>query len=814
MKNNSFNCLFPTGIPERKVTEFNAKGYEKPVYGIRFTSDNPPYKGIPLGGLGTGCINLEVNGTLGQCSIFNSFIPRRGRLNLPFLGISVGKSTWQLSTLPIRGKYIGDVFRLDEGMSVDEVPLKPEKIHYWGHYPIADLEYEMDCPISVGLRAWSPFIPGDSISSNTPGAIFELNLRNKTEKPQNGKIVSSFPGPSPEEVNGNYNFTRRQVQGVFSGAVVTNEDGAGYALGMIWKDSNSIDLKGINSDSSIQIGGELGIDGGAWSYIGSRGALGFSNWSKDLPENVNQAGVSVRVDYSLKPGEEKVLRFVLAWHAPKWKAGGTPNAGGNSFYHKYAERFSGPREVAEYIANNHELLLKRILSWQQIIYTENNIPDYLKDYLINILYLLPETSFWAQSSPPIGDWCRKEDGLFCIDSCYTIYPIMGSISDSYNSEFSIALFFPDLIRSTIRAYKAYQFPSGAACWAFGGLSNRTPVCEITMPTPGYQATTNGVCLSAAVHRLWNTTGDDSVIREFYQMVKKNVEFTMDLNRGPDGVVSMPDRIVSAEFTLGERETEWFEMNPWHGITPHAGGLHLAQLNMALKMAEMMDDTEFAQKCTVWIKKGSDSIEDNMWEDDHYTGYWDKEKGLKSDFIFANIFDGEVFSILEDLPMLFREDRKKKMLETIKKINLEVDFITPVTYVNKNWEPIKSGVSKENNANPEYYEKYIYDEYMMLFYQTIYVLIQLVEEGDRELAMEITKKYHQKVICELGLPWSIPEHTEGKQCKPYYLDDGHHMMIWGLATQLLDGNIKNTCSPGGFAYRIKEASKDHRIRASE
>ena len=53
-----------------------------------------------------------------------------------------------------------------------------KEIHYWGHFPVADLEFETDAPVSVGLRAWAPFIPGDTITSNTPGAVFEVHLRN------------------------------------------------------------------------------------------------------------------------------------------------------------------------------------------------------------------------------------------------------------------------------------------------------------------------------------------------------------------------------------------------------------------------------------------------------------------------------------------------------------------------------------------------------------------------------------------------------------------------------------------------------------
>jgi uncharacterized protein (DUF608 family) len=45
-------------------------------------------------------------------------------------------------------------------------PANAQEIHYWGHYPIADLEYDTTSEVSVGLRAWTPFIPGDAPTSN------------------------------------------------------------------------------------------------------------------------------------------------------------------------------------------------------------------------------------------------------------------------------------------------------------------------------------------------------------------------------------------------------------------------------------------------------------------------------------------------------------------------------------------------------------------------------------------------------------------------------------------------------------------------
>ena len=71
--------LFPSDLPEREWTEFDADGYSAPVAGLIHRGSNPPSCGVPLGAIDTGCLDLDVAGVLGYCTIFNSLTPRRGR---------------------------------------------------------------------------------------------------------------------------------------------------------------------------------------------------------------------------------------------------------------------------------------------------------------------------------------------------------------------------------------------------------------------------------------------------------------------------------------------------------------------------------------------------------------------------------------------------------------------------------------------------------------------------------------------------------------------------------------------------------------
>src|SRR5437763_4302617 len=81
--------LVPPGLLHARFVQFEAAGYSRPVSGVIYRGDPRPTCGAPLGDLDTGCLDIEPNGMLGYCTIFNHLINPRLLLNLPFLGLSV-----------------------------------------------------------------------------------------------------------------------------------------------------------------------------------------------------------------------------------------------------------------------------------------------------------------------------------------------------------------------------------------------------------------------------------------------------------------------------------------------------------------------------------------------------------------------------------------------------------------------------------------------------------------------------------------------------------------------------------------------------
>src|ERR1700677_1640172 len=84
--------LFPfRTLGAMEWSQFNAAGFSSPVCGVIHRKSFQAECGVPLGTIDTGCIDLDTDGTFGYCSMFGSFVPPRGPLSQPFLGLSLGK---------------------------------------------------------------------------------------------------------------------------------------------------------------------------------------------------------------------------------------------------------------------------------------------------------------------------------------------------------------------------------------------------------------------------------------------------------------------------------------------------------------------------------------------------------------------------------------------------------------------------------------------------------------------------------------------------------------------------------------------------
>lgn len=764
--------LFPKDVSHSAWCEFKADGFREEVAGVVFSSTHTPCCGVPLGGISTGCLDIDTEGTLGFCTLFSRY-PRKPKLFQPFLGMSVEGETWLLASPrivaggPMQGcvEHGRDPYyperQNNPAFWTTTIP-EFEGVHsasevlYWGHYPVADFEYITSAPVTVGARCWSPFLPGNPALSNTPAAVFEVLLRNPGKDQKKGTLAFSFPAPLADARRPNYHqkeaftpppaiFSRKKLQGPLNGTQVSMGEFR-YALGVMGEEKTS------------HAGAALSQDPAAWSKI-----------ANELPEPAQmESGSSVSVDFDLQPGEEKRIRFLLAWWVPTWGETGT------KYYQMYTARYRDLEDVIARMLRDHENLLSRILAWQQVIYSESRYPLYVRDALVNCLSMITETGYWAQSKEPLGDWCHPE-GLFGMIECPRACPQIECIPCSWYGNMPIVYFFPELARTSLRGYKQYQRQSdGAAPFLFGAQDNLWQGVNNAWDN---QIMLNGVCYVDMVDRLWQRTQDPTILAEFWDSVKKSTALTATMGEDPFPVVGFPP---------GDAQTEWWEGWPWTGIATHAAGMHLSNLMIAERMAEAAGDQEFQKQVRTWFEQGSRDLESYCWEDGSYLLFHKPQSGEKSNKIMSNQLDAEWANAYHGLKGVFQSDRVTQVLDTIRKTCLN-EKVGAVSFA-----------AREGDQE--------LTTYGIFPPETLILGMTYLYNGQSETGMEMIQRCLENMVLRQGKGWDMCNQVRADTGEPTFGTDYYQMMIiWALPSAIDGQDIKAACAKGGLVDRVLTAA---------
>ncbi len=792
--------LFPPHLLHARWRTFEAVGYSHPVTGVIYRGEPRPTCGMPLGGLDTGCIDVEANGLWGYSTIFNHLVEPRALLNLPMLGLSCRgedgtHKTWVLvadtlakADTPRGSQSIVTFPPTDYTPQFSDMGLTgvalADSIDYWGHYPIVDLEFNTDAPVTVGMRAWSPFVPGHTPVSMTPGAVFELHVRNPASGRQRGTIAFNFPGFTPPGalLPADVTITRRPLTGALNGVLV-----ASSRQGDAWEMAYVLAaLDGV----PVQQGGALDADGAAWANCADRLP----------PATPDSSGAALTFAFDLAPGAEQTVRLVLAWHAPHWRAGGSPTHSTTpQFTHMAAKHYPAALHTAHFLAREHEVLLRRIIAWQEAIYSAPEVPGWLADALINNLHLIPECSIWGQAQAPLGDWCKAEDGLFGLNECPRGCPQIECIPCSFYGNIPLVYFFPEAALSTLRGYKAYQFPDGRPPWIFGGCTSIDPANRppygLSAPDVGYQTVLNGACYVVMVDRYWRTAGDDAVLAEFWASLKRCNDFSMNLRPtyGLAQVMAMPAPGTDGH---GLGDTEWFEAPEpgWKGYVTHAGGVRMAQVQIMRRMAAAMGDAAYAAQCDAWLAAGAQALEEHLWAGSYYLNFNEPESGQKSDLIFGYQLDGQWVTDWHGVDSAFPPERVATTLDTLRAVNCALSQSGAVNYANPDGTPAKVGGYGTFSYFPP--------ELFMLAMTFMY-------GGQRDFGLDLLRRCMENIICHWGYTWDMPNTVRGEADsgqRAFGADYYQNMMLWAVPAALLAQDLAGPTQNGGLIARIIEAGQ--------
>ena len=144
---------------------------------------------FPLGGIGSGCIGLAGNGRLIDWEIFNR--PNKGSINgFSHFAVKAERGGEVVDARVLHGDLTGPLSGNLRTTWLNSFGFGPARstlgglphfrtVEFEGTFPVATLSFaEPAFPGAVSLRAFNPFIPGNSDASSIPAACFELQIAN------------------------------------------------------------------------------------------------------------------------------------------------------------------------------------------------------------------------------------------------------------------------------------------------------------------------------------------------------------------------------------------------------------------------------------------------------------------------------------------------------------------------------------------------------------------------------------------------------------------------------------------------------------
>jgi non-lysosomal glucosylceramidase len=387
---------------------WNTIGKAQYLYQVEGGSKIAPPTGmrsaVPLGGLGSGSVELRADGSLRDWEIFNNSPAGAAPIQIDdaFFGL------W--------AKPHGQPSRALTLRTHPPATLPPiSQIDYAGAFPVSRLRFsDSQIPLTVELYGYSEFHPFDAERSCTPCALFSFNLQN----PALEAVEISLLFNLRNQIGGraidhpHLTFEKRGTQPT-SGTLAVKVAGERVSI-----------TRAVSSDLAA-----------LWNEFSAGGEFHDASSRDEAPEYGALAAKAV-----LLPGEWRTITFVLAWYLPHRPYKG--QVPGNN----YTNLYHNADDVAEKVASRLDSTQATISTWQQTMFN-NSLPDWLQDAMVNSVATMLKTGLWFQN----GSFRQWESF-----SCAGLNP--GHI-DFYRI-LPYAFFFPSLHKQLLLSHAESQNTEG------------------------------------------------------------------------------------------------------------------------------------------------------------------------------------------------------------------------------------------------------------------------------------------------------------------------------------------------------------------
>ena len=669
-------------------------------YIVRYASnlDDGPAHGVPLGGLGAGCVGRSPHGDFnlwhldGGEHVFQS-IPgcqfslwEQGGGRTQAYALSTQPSTE--GTLSSWAWYPASTQARTTGS-------------YHALYPRSWYRYENVLRAQITCEQITPIWPDNYQEASYPVAVFEWTAHNPTTTPITLSLMVSW-----QNMVGWFTNTQKSPE------VLLRDDGSPYydyrpALGQSTGNFNEF----INADGLKAL-----VMDGAWSGDPAEGDGQWCIATLDAPDvevsydlrwnpvgdgrdlwdsfaklgrlmnlldttpaaDGEPIGGAIALRFTLKPGETRQIPVALAWDLPV-----TEFAAGGVNYRRYTDFYGRDGRNARAITfdalTEYKTWQQQIIAWQQPILARPDLPDWFTMALFNELYdLASGGTLWsaATEADPVGQFAVLE----CID-----YRWYESLDVRLYGGFATLLLWPELEKAVLRAF-ARAIPAQderrriIGYYVTMGLEQSPAKRKLKGATPhdlgapnehpweqtnytSYQDCNQWKDLGSdfvlQVYRAYQFTGamDGAFLKACWPAVVDTLQYLKQFDRDGDGI---PENEGAPDQTFDDWQLK--------GISAYCGGLWLGALEAAIAIGDILTAQGMAPGNTPilltqyrrWLDNGLKAYHPKLWNGRYYR----LDTGSGSDVVMADQLCGQFMVRHLGLPDLVEDEFTLSALDAI------------------------------------------------------------------------------------------------------------------------------------------------------
>ncbi|ACP39048.1 protein of unknown function DUF608 [Sulfolobus islandicus M.14.25] len=633
--------------------------------------------GIPLGGIGTGSVEIRADGRLYSWTIFNNGgIAEKNEDRYKYFLTEFDSFFAYEDGKTIR---ILQAFDYYFGANPYTRPwIRPiREIEFIGEMPIAYLNYDN----KTKLKAFSPFIPLDVKNSSLPVSIFKFN----------------------SEMNTRFFFG------------INNS----FEKGQIEVKDDMIIFKGETSPDDPRYQGNLCV-----KVIGDEPFSVAYNQIFDFWDDYRSNNLAKKKGDNLAiiSGKGSNVTFIITWFFPNFVLKDGKRVG-----HYYENFFNNCVEVMEYVMRNLNYLEEKTMQFHDLFYNAEGIESWITD-LIGAQIATLVKSTWLTKDGFFGIW----EGYFDASDHRKVgkYPYTDGPENTALNTIDVLLYalpgvmllFPDLAKNIVKDLSNRALKEDTPEYVIFSLAfpeNLMKYKEEIMKDP--TISTDLKKLYGTIKRIANETGKDpkgrmphyirySLTVDTYERIDINPEFVLlyyliakytgdrellksvyEVARNaiesimrtqtmdglpyltlPSGIewiryVNSMLRANDAHKILGYHSLalsmQTLDDWSWLGFSPYVSFLWISALEALNEASKLLNNPQNYE-----VKELIEKVDKYLWNGEYYMDWYDPISNLRDDSSNASQITGDWYVQMLDLPEFLDYERRKSVFSSIMKYN--------------------------------------------------------------------------------------------------------------------------------------------------